>query len=112
MIKLMTKMGLESANLTFYDPEMQRLIKSKTKFDMFIAETFMNECLYSLANYFDAHSASVSTFGPSFWTDMMTGNPNNPSYNGNPFLTFGTPTTFLQRLENTAQIIIEYYLYR
>lgn len=108
----MTQIGVDGANRTFYHPKVQQLLKSGKKFDIFIMEAFLNECLLGIAHHVEAIPIATSPAGSSTLTNKMVGNPFNPAYDLNFILPFTNPLSYKERFLNTAFKILDELYYR
>lgn len=111
MVFRMAYIGADGTNKTFHNTEVQKLLKSGQKFDVFLTEWFMNEALLLMAQHFNAIPMIMSTAGSSGWTNKMVGNPFNPAYDINLILPFTNPLSFSERLISTAFMVLEEILY-
>lgn len=104
-------MGLKLTNLTFQEPEVQKLLNSKEQFDLVIMEVFVNEAHLGFGYRFNAPIIGVGTFGASLWTCEMVGSPSPPSYVPSPFLGFTDRMTLIERIGNLLVTFFEKMYY-
>ncbi|XP_057668109.1 UDP-glycosyltransferase UGT5-like [Diorhabda carinulata] len=84
----------------FVDPEVQKLMKSKEKFDVVLVESLMTDALIAFGCHFNAPVILLGSIGAAAWISNVVGNPTPPSYVPNTFVTFAENMTFMQRTEN------------
>lgn len=107
----LTQIGIDSANRTYNHPKVQELLKSGRKFDIYIMEAFLNECLLGIAHHVNAIPIATSPAGTSTLTNKMVGNPFNPAYDLNFILPFTNPLKFKERFLNTVFNILDEFNY-
>nr|XP_053655223.1 UDP-glucosyltransferase 2-like [Cherax quadricarinatus] len=90
------------------DPGVQTAWTSKP--DLILLPAFMNECGLALVHKFKAPFIYVTTSGLTPWTADLMGNPENPSYIPNQYLTYGAHMSLWQRTVNTLVRIAGPYL--
>ncbi|XKL67571.1 hypothetical protein PGB90_003062 [Kerria lacca] len=94
---------------------LQKIIKSKEKsFDLIIAELYYSTCYNLLAYYLNIPLIVILPPTLFIGTDIIVGNPNNPSFVPLINTPYTTKMNFWQRFTNTVQYVIEniaYYYY-
>ncbi|EDW42666.1 UDP-glucuronosyltransferase 2B10 [Drosophila sechellia] len=92
---------------TMEDEGVQKLLNSGETFDLVLAEMLQMEPLYALAQHFNATLVGFSSFGTDRTIDEAAGNISPISYN--PLVTSPRTDrmTFLERLENHYDVIVE-----
>ncbi|PSN46987.1 hypothetical protein C0J52_17341 [Blattella germanica] len=93
--------NLEFCEAVFEHPNIKRLIKSEEKFDLVITELFGVDCFTGFAHKFQAPLISMTSSTLLPWANDRMGNPDNPSYIPNYFLSFTDRMTFPERMLNT-----------
>ncbi|XP_016950400.1 UDP-glucosyltransferase 2 [Drosophila biarmipes] len=93
--------------VTMEDEGVQKLIKSGETFDVVLSEMLQMEPLYGLAQHFNATLIGFSSFGTDRKVDEAVGNISPISYN--PLVTSPRTDrmTFLERLENHYEVLVE-----
>lgn len=86
-------------------PKVQKLIKSKEKFDVVIVSEFMHRFLRVLAHHFDASLVAFSNTGALTWFFDDVGNIIPPSIGPTLGIEMPYRMNFLQRLKNTMEKI-------
>lgn len=95
------KWGMDVNNATLTNPEVQKLLKSNTKFDVMLYELFINDALLGFANHFNIPVIGISTVGFSPFVALYTGSPIPNSFIPNIMLGLPEEMNFKQRLINT-----------
>lgn len=81
------------------DPALQSAWVNKP--DLILLPAFMNECGLALVYKFKVPFIYVTTSGLTPWTADLLGNPENPAYIPNQYLSYGSHMTLWQRTVNT-----------
>ncbi|KAK7579965.1 hypothetical protein V9T40_000594 [Parthenolecanium corni] len=109
------KFGLEELQtlcpLVIQLDEVQKILQSQTKlFDVVILETILDlhECFLPVADKFDI--PIIGAVVPRSWlsTEWMMGNPSNPALYPSVVATYSYPMTFLQRLDNFWNLLLDF----
>lgn len=95
------QMGVEACESGLSHPNVQNLLKTKPKFDLAIVEFFNTDCFASLAWYFDVPLVGIFSSVMMPWHNDRFGNPDNPAYISNHFLSIPSRMNFLQRTYTT-----------
>ncbi|CAL4063868.1 unnamed protein product [Meganyctiphanes norvegica] len=90
------------------DPALQSAWVNKP--DLILLPAFMNECGLALVYKFKVPFIYVTTSGLTPWTADLLGNPENPAYIPNQYLSYGSHMTLWQRTVNTLVRIVSPYL--
>nr|XP_045594736.1 UDP-glucosyltransferase 2-like [Procambarus clarkii] len=83
-----------------------------TKPDLILLPAFMNECGLALVHKFKAPFIYVTTSGLTPWTADLLGNPENPAYIPNQYLSYGAHMSLWERTFNTIVRLVSPYLRR
>ncbi|KAB0795112.1 hypothetical protein PPYR_11951 [Photinus pyralis] len=102
----MDVMGAIFSEMVFNQTTVQELLKSNEQFDMVIMEQFINEAFKGFCYHYKAHCVVVSTVGTSRWTDFQMGNPINPAYMPDLYLSYSSNMNFCQRLVNSITFLL------
>lgn len=94
-------MGLMFTDMVLNETNMKSLLNSKKEFDVVIIEQFLSEALRGICYHLNTPCVVMSTVGSSRWTNQQMGNPGNPSYIPDLFLSLSSYMTFWERLYNT-----------
>ncbi|XP_071536700.1 UDP-glucosyltransferase 2-like [Panulirus ornatus] len=81
-----------------------------TKPDLILLPAFMNECGLALVLKHKVPFIYVTTSGLTPWTADLLGNPENPAYIPNQYLSYGDHMTLWERTVNTLVRFISPYL--
>lgn len=112
MIKYIFDVRNKFAELTMQHPEMKKLANSSKKFDLFITEFNLNECIFGFGYHFRTINIVFSTIGTNYWTDEMVGFIKSPAREPNIILGYTVPMTYFQRFVNSLFYIGYDYLDR
>ncbi|KAH8294629.1 hypothetical protein KR018_000629 [Drosophila ironensis] len=95
------------SGVTLEDEGVKKLLNSGETFDLVLAEMLQMEALYGMAEHFNASLVGFSSFGTDEKIDDTFGNISPLSYN--PLVTSprGDRMTFLERLENQYEGLVE-----
>lgn len=94
------------------DTALFEVVKSGEKFDLFMFDAFFDDAMLGIAKYLNLPVIAVSSGGASRWSDEMVKNPVNPAYNPNLFLGFSDDMSFMERLKNSAMMLIDRLAYQ
>lgn len=98
--------GTDNCRTMLADENVQNLWKSKTKFDVIVAEQFNSDCGLGLAYHLGAPVVGLTSHTLMPWQYERFGVPYNPAFVPHQFLEGGTKPTLYQRVERT---VIELY---
>ncbi|XP_078037069.1 UDP-glucosyltransferase 2 [Augochlora pura] len=105
--------GLMICEPTFQHPEIQRIIKSKEKFDVFIVEMFASDCFLGIGHVLGIPITVAMISSVTLpWANDMIGNPDNPSYIPNYFSDKSDRMDFRDRTVNVWHYIYSKIQYR
>ncbi|XP_076296635.1 UDP-glucosyltransferase 2 [Lasioglossum baleicum] len=94
-------------------PEMQRIIKSKEKFDVYMVEVFGSECFLGIGHVLDIPVTVAMISSTALpWSNDMISNPDNPSYIPNIFGRFSDRMNLYERIQNLWHLLYTKYCYR
>lgn len=96
------KWGMDVNNATLTHPEVQKLLKSKKKFDVMLYEMFINDALLGFAHHFNVPVIGMSTVGLSMFVAYYTGSSIPNSFVPNLMLGLPEEMNFKERLINTV----------
>lgn len=85
----------------FNSENLQNFLKEKNSFDIVLMERFTSDCFLSIAKIYRVPIVTLYTWKLLPWIDYRVGNPNNPAYVPNLFLSYSDKMNFFQRVENT-----------
>ncbi|XP_070490971.1 UDP-glycosyltransferase UGT5-like [Chironomus tepperi] len=111
MIPLMPTFGISAINDVLSYESVQKLLKSKEKFDICIVEIFYLEAYMALAEHHGCILISYTTFNAVGMIDEITGNISPTSYVPMPFLDYTDKMTFIERLWNTVYTQYEKFFF-
>ncbi|XP_044753278.1 UDP-glycosyltransferase UGT5-like [Coccinella septempunctata] len=94
--------GSKITNGTFNAPEVQKLLRSREKFDAVIMDQFTDDSFAYFAHHFGANQILLLTTCANSWVNPLVANPAPPSVNPELLLEFSSSMTFLERLKNTV----------
>lgn len=103
-------MGENISRNALKDPSVKHLMDYE-QFDLVLAETFVTEALYGLAQHFNAPIIGISSFSTISWVDALVGNTSPLSYLPHPFLPYTSKMTFAERFYNLGISIFEKFRY-
>ncbi|XP_063220611.1 UDP-glycosyltransferase UGT5-like [Bacillus rossius redtenbacheri] len=98
--------GVDACEDTLSAPPVRELLASGARFHLVVAEAFNADCLYALAHKLGAPLVGVSTCTLMPWAGGPLANPDNPSYIPAHFLPLPPRMSFLQRLANSATLLL------
>ena len=110
-IKLSHNFGYYLANHTLQNNNVKELLSSNATFDLVISEQVFDEAFYGFAHHFKSSLITVSTAGPSEWTNHITLTPLPLSYVPSIFSDFTYDMNLQQRIKN-IYIKIFYAIYQ
>jgi len=90
------------------DPGVQSAWHHKP--DLILLPAFMNECGLALVHKFKVPFMYITTSGLTPWTADLVGNPENPAYVPNQYLSYGDHMTLWERTVNTLVRFVSPYL--
>lgn len=95
------------------NPKMKRLINAKEHFDLLVIEIFATDCFLGIAHALNIPKivGAVSTVGLS-WSNMISGNIENPSYIPNFVSSYTGRMNLLERSINTLFLLSIKLVYR
>ncbi|XP_016953607.1 UDP-glycosyltransferase UGT5 [Drosophila biarmipes] len=93
--------------ITVEDEGVQKLLNSGETFDLVLAEMIQMEPLYAFAQHFNATLIGFSSFGTDRRIDEAAGNISPISYNPLTTSSRTDKMTFVERLENHYEILVE-----
>ncbi|XP_066998494.2 UDP-glucosyltransferase 2 [Anabrus simplex] len=93
--------NVEFCETVLNHPEVQKLINSDEKFDLVVTGLFGVDCWPGFAYKFKAPTIAIVSSVASPWANRRVGNPDNPSYIPNFFLSYRAPMDFRERLINS-----------
>ncbi|KAK9891158.1 hypothetical protein WA026_013475 [Henosepilachna vigintioctopunctata] len=95
-------LGITKAHteLTLVHPEMERLLESGTKFDVIITDWFLNFAIFYFGKLLNCPVIPLASLGTLSVQNMLTGNPDEPSYIPILGLEFPIEMSFFQRTFN------------
>jgi glucuronosyltransferase len=99
-------------NFTLSHENVQKILNSDTKFDLFILDLFIYDAVLGISNHFGIPTVVFSSAGTMKWTNEMVKNPVNPSYNPNMLLPYTDKMSFSERLQSVFYGLFEEYIYR
>ncbi|CAB3362220.1 Hypothetical predicted protein [Cloeon dipterum] len=111
---MMWGFGYHVTEVVANTPQFQSVLEDKKGFDLVIAEVFMNEAFYGLANHFKAPLVLVCPFGGFHFHNYAFANPIPLSFYPNPSLEYSDRMSIIERLTNflyTKSFDLGYYLY-
>ncbi|KZC14187.1 UDP-glucuronosyltransferase 2C1 [Dufourea novaeangliae] len=105
--------GVVICDPVFQHSEMQKIIQSKEKFDVFIVEIFSTECFLGIAHTLDIPVVvgMISSVAVPWSNDIMR-NPEIPSYIPNYLSGLTDKMNFFQRIQNTWHFLYTKTFYR
>nr|QIK00366.1 UDP-glycosyltransferase [Xylotrechus quadripes] len=101
-VKFLHNMAYELTHALLAHENFQSLLKSETKFDVIIAEYFMNEALLGVGHIFNAPVVLFSTLPSSALTNHLFANPAPSSYVPYILSSYTGKMDLWQRLSNLA----------
>jgi glucuronosyltransferase len=79
-------------------------------FDLMVTELFNTDCFLGLAHLLDVPFIYFSSSVLMPWANDRIGNPDNPSYIPNLFLSHSDKMSFLERLSNTVENFVDKWI--
>ncbi|XP_076655686.1 UDP-glucosyltransferase 2 [Halictus rubicundus] len=105
--------GFRICEPIFLHPEMQRIIKSKERFDVFLVEMFATDCFLGIGHTLGIPLTVATISSVTLpWTNDFIGNPENPSYVPNIFGRFTDRMDLYERIQNLFHFLYTKYTYR
>ncbi|XP_069681751.1 UDP-glycosyltransferase UGT5-like [Periplaneta americana] len=98
---MLSEWGAEACEKIFEHPDVQKIIKSDDKFDLFLTESFNTDCFLAFAHKFKIPSIAFSSCVLMPWTPDRIGHVDNPSYIPNEFAASSDRMDFSERFINT-----------
>ncbi|XP_076648061.1 uncharacterized protein LOC143356343 [Halictus rubicundus] len=100
---LIDKAGIKICDLLTHK-NIQRVIKNPPNdppYDLVVTEVFMSPCYLAFGRHLKVPMVSIITAAFLDWLEDVTGNPHNPAFMPNLFVSFNQPMSFSDRLSNT-----------
>ncbi|KAF5298202.1 hypothetical protein FQA39_LY02626 [Lamprigera yunnana] len=106
VMKIVSEADFKWTEAILLDTNVQRLLKSRVRFDVVLMEQLGNHALKGFCHYYNALCIMLSTMGATTLTDEQMGNPINPSYIPYRFLNYSPYMTYYERLHNSYVILM------
>ncbi|KAK9870920.1 hypothetical protein WA026_009882 [Henosepilachna vigintioctopunctata] len=97
---ILLEKGLKSCQSMFSNPNVQKIIKSRRKFDVILAEYFTGECIHGFHYKFGAPLIGVSSTAVMPLYSRRLFDPDNPSYIVNNLFSLQDEMSFCERTAN------------
>ncbi|XP_044255719.1 UDP-glucosyltransferase 2-like [Tribolium madens] len=112
MMHFMTKIcGVDVCAATLNTSVLRNLKNTKKKYDLVITEIFGSDCMLGFGHYFKAPTVSLISSISLPWAGDRIGNPDNPSYIPNYFVSSTAKMSLFERVENTIMLMYTKFLY-
>ncbi|XP_018319636.1 UDP-glucuronosyltransferase 2B31 [Agrilus planipennis] len=103
--------GLDICKTIFNSDAATALRDSKNSYDLILTEIFFFDCMYGFSHHFNAPVIAISTNVDFPWGASRIGNPTNPSYIPNYFLSYLSKMSLWERTWNTIYYGITWIYY-
>ncbi|XP_066998493.2 UDP-glycosyltransferase UGT5 [Anabrus simplex] len=100
LMDFMWNTNLDYCKIVLDHPVMQNMMKTKEKFDVIITEIYAIDCSYGFSYKFNIPIIGMISSVSTPWANAAVGNPDNPSYIPNYFLSYRPQMSFTDRLTN------------
>ncbi|KAL0125380.1 hypothetical protein PUN28_004489 [Cardiocondyla obscurior] len=93
--------------------EVKQIVNAKEHFDLLLSEIFITDCMLGFAHVLNISKivGVTSTTGLP-WLNSIVRNPENPSYIPNFHSSYSDQMSLIERLYNTAVLLISKFVYR
>jgi glucuronosyltransferase len=100
------------SNYTLGHPNFEEILKASNEtFDLLLLDLALTDSLLGVAKYYNIPAVVLNVGATNKWSNEMTGNPNNPSYNPNMFLGYTDRMSFTERVLNTMMAAFDELTY-
>ena len=103
--------NLKTCEDIFVNTNVIKILSSKVKFDILLAELFVTDCFLAFSHIFQIPIIALLSCYPVPWANSRYGNPDNPSYIPVVYGTYSSRMNFIERMINSVSYTYHKLIY-